>query len=53
MGPQNGEPVCPCAMRAAGLETAPLWTDAKREQLRDVLRKVADADAMTTDTTGF
>lgn len=53
MGPQNGEPMCPCMMRVHGLVSAPIWTDAKREQLREALRKIAVDKSRLTGKMGY
>jgi hypothetical protein len=39
MGPINGEPMCPCQMKAAGLRTSKdyEWTDAEKEAFKKAL----------------
>jgi hypothetical protein len=33
MGPQGGDPVCPCRMRAQGLQPSNQWTEEDKERL--------------------
>ena len=39
MGPQGNDPMCPCEMRASGLEPHNSWTPEKIQELKDVLAK--------------
>lgn len=38
MGPQGNDPLCPCAMRRAGLTPSNQWTDAKILELETTLK---------------
>lgn len=43
MGPQNGEPYCPCKMRREGLETTGgKWTQEDIDQMQKALEEIFD-----------
>ena len=48
MGPQNGEPLCPCMMRTAGLTTAPIWTPEKKAELMEAMRGIVEREQAET-----
>ena len=51
MGPQNGEPLCPCAMRAANRATSPPGVNV--EKLRESFRKLAEFEAQPEVVASF
>ena len=44
MGPQGDDPLCPCAMRRAGLTPSNVWTAEKKQDLYSVLEKLKRED---------
>lgn len=40
MGPIGKDPLCPCAMRRAGLEPTQVWTEEKKAELYKVLDEI-------------
>jgi hypothetical protein len=42
VGPQNGEPYCPCTMRREGLETGFKWIQEDIDQLQKALEYIFD-----------
>lgn len=40
LGPQNGEPYCPCRMRREGLETSSQWAQEDIDALQKALAKI-------------
>lgn len=44
MGAQGNDPLCPCAMRAAGLVPTQIWTPEKREELEQAMREILERE---------
>lgn len=42
MGPQNGEPYCPCRMVKEGLPTSGKWSQDDIDQMRKALAEIFD-----------
>lgn len=42
MGPIGDDPMCPCAMRNAGLTPTEIWTPEKKAELEAALSKMFD-----------
>lgn len=40
MGPIGTDPLCPCAMKRAGMEPTNIWTDEKKAELELALGKM-------------
>ena len=44
MGRQGNDPLCPCAMRAAGLVPIQIWTPEKRDELNQAMREIVERE---------
>lgn len=42
IGPIGTDPYCPCKMKREGLTHTPIWTEEKKEELREIFKKLTE-----------
>lgn len=55
MGPQQGQPYCPCQMQALGLSDGKeyVWSEEDKARLKKALETLRDREIQPTEDTGY